>query len=484
MTKTEFCMGLQCPRQLWLHINRPDLEQTSIDSIASRNGREVGAAARDFFRPDAIVRLGEPGDMVEETRFFMDHGAKVIAEASFMSDEGFCSVDIFRNLGDKKIKIYEVKSSKEIKDIYKYDVAYQYRILTGLGFDVVEANIVTVNGEYVRHGEVNLGELFKITDITEEVKALQSVVGDELQVLSITDEPEAKLGDCCFKPYSCGFFDYCTESFPHPNVFDVTEIHNSTKFKYIGNNIISFEDLETSDLKDKYLLQVQHEIHDLPPHIDYAGIKGFLEKIHYPLFFLDFETVNPAIPIFDNSGPYDHIVFQYSLHYIAEEGLMHDEFLAMPGKDPRREVAERLCRVIPRDACVIVYNKTFEQSRLKELAKLYPDLSEKLLRISDNIVDLMEPFKKRYYYARDMKGSASIKKVLPAVFPDDPKLNYANLGGVHVGTEASEAYYLMAHSSPEELEELRSQLLKYCGLDTLATVKLLEFLQGIVCEKN
>ena len=121
----------------------------------------------------------------------------------------------------------------------------------------------------------------------------------------------------------------------------------------------------------------------------------------------------------------------------------------------------------------------FEKGRIKSLAALYPDLSEHLMNIHDNIVDLMVPFQKKHYYCREMQGSYSIKYVLPALFPDDPALDYHNLEGVHHGGEAMDTFARMADMDPDELEKWRGYLLKYCELDTYAMVKIWEKLKGV-----
>ena len=191
---------------------------------------------------------------------------------------------------------------------------------------------------------------------------------------------------------------------------------------------------------------------------------------------LDFETVMPAVPKYIGTKPYAQIPFQYSLHYIEQEGgeLMHREFLAEPGSDPRRAIAERLCEDIPIDVCVTAYNKSFECTRLKELAETFPDLAEHLLSIRDHIVDLLVPFQSGWYYNRAMGGSFSIKSVLPAIFPDDPDLDYHNLEGVHNGSEAMNEFAAMERMTPQERESTRQNLLKYCELDTYAMVKVWE----------
>ena len=288
------------------------------------------------------------------------------------------------------------------------------------------------------------------------------------------------LGRHCFDPYDCGFWGHCTEALPRWNVFNVAGMQKRTKCRYYDLGIISFEDLLTgAKLNDSQRMQISYEVQDLDDHIEADSIGSFLETLSYPMYFLDFESFQPAVPLYENTRPYDQIVFQYSLDFIETEGgeLKHREFLAWPGSDPRRELAEQLCRDIPLGVCTLAYNMTFEKTRIKELADLYPDLADHLMDICYNIRDLMVPFQKKQYYNRAMQGSYSIKYVLPALFPDDPSLNYHNLEGVHNGTEASAAFAEMENMSEEELLACRENLLKYCGLDTFAMVKVWEKLR-------
>jgi hypothetical protein len=207
----------------------------------------------------------------------------------------------------------------------------------------------------------------------------------------------------------------------------------------------------------------------------------FLNTLSYPIYHLDFETMQLVVPPYDGTRPYQQIPFQYSLHIEHADGtLEHREFLGNSVDDPRRALAEQLCRDIPADACVTAYNKKFECGRLSELADTFPDLSAHLLSISNHIIDLLSPFQKGYCYYPAMGGGFSIKAVLPALFPSDPDLDYHNLEDVHNGTEASAAFEKMGDMAPEERERYRANLLKYCGLDTLAMVKVWEKLREAV----
>ena len=233
---------------------------------------------------------------------------------------------------------------------------------------------------------------------------------------------------------------------------------------------------------EKQLRQISHHLKEQEDYIDKDGIREFLDTLSYPIYFLDFETVQPVIPEYIGTRPYAQIPFQYSLHYIEHEGgpLLHKEFLAESGADPRRAIAERLCEDIPKNVCVTAYNKSFECTRLKELAETFPDLSEHLLNIRDNIKDLLVPFQSGHYYTKAMGGSFSIKSVLPALFPKDPALDYHNLEQIHNGGEAMTIFPKIKGMPKEEQEITRHNLLKYCELDTFAMVKVWEKLLEVV----
>ena len=226
---------------------------------------------------------------------------------------------------------------------------------------------------------------------------------------------------------------------------------------------------------------MEYYLQDKGTYVDKEAIRDFLDTLSYPLYFLDFETMMPVIPKYIGTKPYQQITFQYSLHYIEEEGgeLKHKEFLAESGPDPRRALAEQLCKDIPMNVCVTAYNKGFECRMIKELAEAFPDMADHLLNIRDNIKDLLDPFRGGYYYNKAMGGSFSIKSVLPAIFPDDPALDYHNLEDIHNGSEAMNIFPAIEFMEPEEKEKTRRNLLKYCELDTYAMVKVWEELTRV-----
>ena len=222
---------------------------------------------------------------------------------------------------------------------------------------------------------------------------------------------------------------------------------------------------------------------DKTPYVDKDTLKkDFFSKISYPLYFLDFETIQPALPEYDDSYSYQQIPFQYSLHWYEKEGgdLYHTEYLGESGADNRRELARQLVHDIPENVCVLSYG-SFESTRIKELAELFDDeIKDHLLNIERNLVDLMKPFHSFWYYMTDMWNSYSIKVVSPAMYPGDPELDYSKLPGVHNGEETMNIFPRIKDMTVEEQEETRRGLLKYCELDTYSMVKVFEKLKDAI----
>ncbi len=487
-SKSKYCDFCDCQKKAWLNKYKPEecvLSDMALQRMAA--GNEVGDLAMGYFGDfvDVTEYNGDRIDlakMIERTKKELVKNTPVICEASFSFDGLYCAVDILKREGCG-YAIYEVKSSTKIKKPkYINDVAYQKYILENCGINVTGTYLMYVNNKYVFNGNPDLHKLFRIDDVSEDVaKKLPEVKADLALAKSVLDsdtEPNIALGLQCGKPKDCSYWGYCSKVLPKPNVFDLYRLSMNNKVKLYGRGLADFASLESeSTIKNKIQLrQIDFFLHDRGEYIDKEKIAEFLKTLTYPLYFLDFESVQPAVPKYIGTKPYAQIPFQYSLHYVECEGgeLFHKEFLAEAGTDPLRDIAEALCRDIPTDVCVTVYNKTFECKRLEELAEYFPDLSEHLLSIQSNIVDLLVPFQSGWYYNKAMGGSFSIKSVLPALFPDDPNLDYHNLEGIQNGGDAMNAFPAMEKMSAEELVETRKNLLKYCELDTFALVKVWE----------
>ena len=484
LSKSGYCQYVQCKKILWLNKYKPDESLSEDKQAIFETGRQVGELAKGLFGDYEDVPFDSNFSFkIEKTKEFLKDKPNVITEASFSWNNNFCSVDILKNDSDG-VEIYEVKSSTKVKDIYLDDASYQCFILSNLGLNVKKVCIVYINNEYVRNGDLNIDELFAIEDITDiarqkqdEIRSNIEAINDFMRVHDEYSEPETQIGKHCFDPYSCDYWQYCTRDLPKPNVFDLKNMQRRTKFKKYDEGLISFEDLKNEDINSKCLEQIDFELNDRDAKIEKSEIKDMLDCLEYPIYFIDYETCQYAIPEHQQTKPYQQIPFQYSLHIIEEKGapLKHKEYLAEAGDENIiRNFAESMVKDLPEDGSVIVYNKAFEATRNKEIGEMYPDLKDEMERINGNMVDFMVPFRRRNYYTKEMRGSFSIKYVLPALYPDDPELDYSELSMVHKGDEASQAFLSLKDKSSEEQDEIRKALLEYCKLDTYAMVKIWE----------
>lgn len=491
LSKSIYVRVWNCPKWAWVYKYRPDAIPQDEGKLARfRQGNEVGDLARSLFGPSVNVTiLKEDGSldlrqMILNTQAEMKKGTSVICEASFSYEGLYCAVDLLRKEGDGWA-IYEVKSSSDgLQDKYIADVSYQQYVLRHCNVKVTGVYLVCIDTSYVLGPDcvVDPAGFFKIHNLQEqaalEQKNIPGVLETAERVLGCEEEPEVELVEDCKE---CELFSYCTRNLPSPNVFDIYRLQKKKMIEYYQKNLITYADLEKAGVikNATQLRQMDFWLRDKGIHVEVEPLREFLNSMTYPLYFLDFETIMPAVPFCVGTHPFAQIPFQYSLHYVEREGgeLKHKEFLAESGMDPRREIAEALCRDIPADVCVTAFNKRFECGRLRELAEVFPDLAEHLNTIADHIVDLLDPFQKGWYYKKEIGGSFSIKSVLPAICPNDPDLDYHALDGVHNGTEAMSVFPEIQYMPPAEQEKARKNLLAYCKLDTLAMVKVWEELR-------
>lgn len=533
---TTFC---QCPKALWLRTYKP--EEAEVDEALEarfEQGNVVGDLAMGLFGDFKEVTVKNTDGsldltkMIELTRQYMDEGVENICEASFNYEGNYCAVDILRKERGGWA-IYEVKSTsfplfneKQTKlEKYAPDIAYQKWVLEKCGINVTGTYLVCLNSDYVRQGDLDIQQLFVTKDMKElvsnEYLKVPARVSQAMKVINDETEPDLDLSERCNTPYKCAFFDYCKRQHgvPTPSVFDVyggsfkskgeDRFFITRKLELYHAGKMSFEDLKNEPLGHVQRLQVEGR-----EYIDKKGIREFLSTLSYPLYFLDFETMQDIVPKYDGAKVYTQITFQYSLHIKRNESAPYDHrpFLAPnDGSDPRRSLAEHLCQNIPMGVCTLAYNMKFERGRIHELAELYPDLREHLLDIESNIKDLLDPFQAGYYYLPAMGGSFSIKSVLPALFPGDPELDYHNLdervqnGGdamtifpkltmmreqlPKLGVQEMEDGRLVLSDSLMKLSDIRAiqqeidagrkALLEYCKLDTWAMVKVWQKLKEV-----
>lgn len=495
LSKSKYVSFCQCPKIIWLDEYKPELKVITSDmQEVLDNGNKVGDLAMRLFGDfvevtsytiDGAIDIPE---MVRKTKDELLKKTENICEASFVYNGLYCAVDIL-HYEDGGYNIYEVKSSTSVKDINLSDVAYQKYVLTNCGVNVQRVYIVVVDNTYVKDGELDVQKFFKINDvtalITKEYLDVATNVEEARNILSNEKEPLRAIGKQCKTPYLCSYKNYCFRNVPKPSVFDLYSIRNP--YKYYDAGIVSFDDVIASGIELNKIRQLQVNYYDSDEtYIEKEELREFLETFEYPLYYLDFESMNLAIPIYDNTRPYEQVVFQYSLHIKPSPTslLIHKEFLGDGISNPKRSVAERLCQDISEKGSIIVYNKVFEESRIKEMANEFPDLKDRLLSMNKRIVDLLVPFRNGNIFNKDLCYGFSIKHVLPSFFKNDKELDYTALPVVHNGGEAKNIYPKIKDMDEKERFIVRDGLLKYCKLDTLAMVKIHEKLLELINESD
>lgn len=477
ISKSQFLNGLQCHKALYLLKNHPEyLEETSESTLALfQSGKEVGLVARNLF-PGGVEIFFDVvpiSKQLKQTASEIKKGTKILYEPAFSHDGLFMKADImFRN--SKGWELYEVKSSTQQKDLNLEDIAFQKYVLKESGLPITKTFLIHINNEYVRQGDIEPQKLFTVIDLTESVEERQEFIRQEIerqrQMLS-SPLPIIDIGEYCSSPYECGFIKHCWQHIPCEGSVFSLKGRGINKFDLYRQGIIHLKDIPITSLPAHAQMQVDCHTGQ-KTLINREALRAVLNTLWYPLCYLDFETVAFPIPHIDGTRPYQKIPFQYSLHRIDSEKAepRHFEFLSST-IDQRKELLESLLTAISDNACIVAYNMAFEKGVLNSLKAWYPSYESKIERIISNLRDLMIPFKNYEYYSWQMQGSYSIKAVLPCLVPE---MGYEGLEFSN-GDLAMLAFKKMCDSTDSaEKSRLRVALLKYCELDSLAMVKIVE----------
>lgn len=490
LSKSLYTRGIQCSKSLWLKKYGPEVltPPNSITQARFETGKVVGNLARAIFPNGREIPFMENDftGMAEQTREWINEGSGCLYEATFIHGGIVVMVDVLCIAPDG-VEMYEVKSSTEVKDIYLHDVSIQRYVLEKLGYTVTNCHVVHIDSSYIRGEELDIKALFKVVNVTQEVDSLIGGVPNKLaefeRCLQDRDnEPNIDIGKHCKNPDDCDAMEYCwrvQRNIPDYSIFNIFNIGSKNQVELYSKGIVRIEDIPDDYKMTDIQRQKVGNWKSQRTFIDTNAIAQFLSTITYPIYHIDFETFQQVIPEWQGISPYQQIPFQYSIHIEHEDGsLEHREFLAQAGSDPRCDIARQLVRDIPIGATVLAYNMSFEKRVIQELAFSFPELSQQLLAISDNIQDLMMPFQKGWYVTPSMKGSYSIKYVLPALVPE-MELAYKNLPHIHNGSEAMGAFAKLHALSADEQMGIRNGLLEYCKLDTLAMVRVHQKLREV-----
>ena len=488
ISKSQYLKGLQCPKALWIYRHRPDLkpEVSPVLQHLFDSGHEVGLLAQKCF--EGGVEIVEAYYKIEATIRSTEEAVALNPSAIFEAaacapDGAYSRIDILRKCREAGTwDLVEVKSTTSVKGYHIDDMAVQRHAFAGAGYSIRKSILMHIDNLYVKSGPLEVWKLFHLEDCTADVEARMAVVRECLEplkaVLASSTEPVVPIGDQCNAPFACDYIHYCWQHVPAYSVYNL--FRGDKRATLLSKGILDIADIpEGFDVTQRQGIEIdafkQNRV-----HVDRAAISKFLDGLVFPLFFLDYETINPAVPLYDGTRPYQKVPFQFSLHVQLEMGgpVTHTGFLHTGAGDPRPHFVKELVDRCGGRGSVVVYNQPFEAGVNETLAETFPEHAAALRAINGRMVDLLVPFRSRLLYHPDMKGSASLKSVLPALVPN---LSYAGLA-IADGETASLMFLkaLKNEVSEEEKKWIYTDLFEYCRLDTLAEVKILEELYRVV----
>ncbi len=486
LSKSKYCTGLQCPKLLWVHYNDKQRLPPVDTAVQARfdQGHVIGELATSLY-PDGIEIFycsGAFDEMAEETTQTLPL-RKPIFEATVSQDGAYAQADILVPSGENAWDIVEVKSATGVKPVNLEDVAFQKQCYESAGLKINRCFVMHINNQYVRQGEINADQLFSKTDVTDEVLCRQPMVhGNMAHMVAVIEEPkcpEVEVGQHCSDPYECPLHDECWSFLPKDNVTTLYRTGLKKTLPLIRQRIYDIQNLpDDFPLNPRAVVQ-RAAVLAGEPHVDCDAIREFLADLHFPQYHLDFETFQPIIPPYENIRPYQQIPFQFSLHVWEsfDSEPQHIEFLADGKGDPRPEMLAILQKNIGTEGTVVAYNMSFEKMCLNQSVETFPEYRPFVSDLLPRFVDLLRPFRDFHYYHPSQKGSASIKKVLPALVPN---LSYTDMEISDGGTASSEYARITVGDVPEEEQRrVRAALLKYCRLDTLAMIKIIQALREL-----
>ena len=489
-SKSKLLALRQCPKRLWLELHRPELRADSAATAASfRVGFKVGDIARQIYDPDGLGALIDVavegfGPAFARSAELLQSN-QTIFEAGFSAGGALAFADVMlpeQRDGQQVWRMVEVKSSTSVKGYLRDDVAVQAFVAKSAGVPLDSIALAHIDSSWTYPGDGDYRGLLKENDLTAEAFARAEEVKGWISQAQAIDaspsEPLMETGPHCDEPYACGFIGHCSRDEPQ------SEFPISWLPRFAADKVRDLAKQGVNDLRnlpDELLNAKQQRVrdHTLAKSVffDADGAAADLKAHTLPAYFLDFETIQFAVPIWKGTRPYQQNTFQFSLHVLSASGeLEQTAFLDISGNDPSEPFAQALVAACAVLGPVYVYNAGFETARVRELAARYPYLSDQLLAINARVVDLLPIARERYYHP-SQEGSWSIKKVLPAVVPE---LRYDALVGVQDGGMAMEAFLEAIHSDtlPERKRQIEEQLLEYCKLDTYAMVRLWQVFAG------
>jgi hypothetical protein len=470
---------MQCPKRLWLEVNRPELREVSADlERRFRQGHRLNEVVHGLYPAGHLIEAEVPlGEALKLTRRHLARQSEQpLFEATFSSRRVLVRADVFQQV-DGAWHLTEVKSSTRVKPYHLSDCAVQAWVIGEAGYPVERITLAHVDTGFNYPGGGDYRGLLRERDLTEEVQALLPEVPDwvarGLAALAGT-EPAIGTGPQCTDPFPCPFLSYCS---PEPPEYPVTLLPGGGRVvdTLLAEGVEDVRDIPPGRLARPLQVRVHQATLSGEPYLA-DELTTTLRALPYPRYYLDFESIQFAVPMWAGTHPYEQLPFQWSCQVETSPTALHEEaFLDISGAAPMRGCAERLIQSLGRTGPILTYS-AFERTVIRRLAARFPDLADPLLALTDRVSDLL-PLVKAHYYHPAMKGSFSIKAVLPTVAP---QLSYATLGEVSDGTAAQAAFEeaIDPATTPGRRQRLEQALRDYCALDTLAMVALVRRLSN------
>ncbi|CAM5376740.1 DUF2779 domain-containing protein [Rhodanobacter lindaniclasticus] len=484
LSKSRIVAGLQCERRLWLGTYRRDAMETTPESQAVFDtGNEVGDLARVLYGPGLLIgHVDNTSKALAETAEALQRNGKrqTLFEAAFQHKDVLVRADVLKPVAGG-YDLIEVKSTTSVKDYHLVDCAIQAWVIQNAGIALRRVYLAHIDSAFVYEGNGDYNGLLVAEDITTEVTELMQQVPTwvrRLQKVLRGSEPSIATGEQCSKPFDCPFFEHCRSQEPAESKYPVTILKRSAALTraLLDEGFVDLRKVPAERLTNPIHQRIRKASVTGKPFLDPAAAEQ-LDGLGYPRYYLDFETINFAIPCWAGTRPFQQVPFQWSCHIEQRDGSLKERaFLDLSGNDPTRNFSESLLRSLGTRGPILVYNKGFESGRVADLADWFPDLADALLALNERMVDLL-PITREHYYHPAMMGSWSIKKVLPTVAPE---LDYDELDDVADGGQAQLAYLEATHpeTSADRRATLDTALRRYCGRDTIAMVRLLQALAG------
>lgn len=479
LSKSKITLFEQCPKRLWLSVHRPELADERPDvQRGFAEGHRVGDLACSLLPGGVMISAdGGMGRAVEQTASLISGGHDgPVFEATFAHECVLVRVDILEPVDDGW-HIAEVKNTTGVKDYHIGDLATQLWVMKSAGIKVRSAAIRHIDRDFRLSREGDYAGLFIDTRVDDRVSPIvetRSHTVAEARAVLVGEEPPIERGNHCTDPFTCSFIGWCGRNEPPGPEWPVDLLPDAagkkTAAKLKAAGIADLTLAPAAAMPNPKLARIHNATVSGEAWHEPEAVRAATAAWAWPRTFLDFETIAMAIPRWVGTGPFQQVPFQFSAHIEGADGsLDHTEFLSIDGSDPRRACAEALTR-LPSQGAVIAWNMSFERSCLLGLARHCSDLAPALESLATRLVDLL-PLTRRHYYHRDMRGSWSIKSVLPTL----ADLGYADLIEVKSGNDA-QAGYLEAidpSTSEERREALREALTNYCRRDTEAMIMVL-----------